>query len=801
MTAPAPLAAPEPAIVDPAIAAITPAAQTQAIERAAVALLFANARNGELITLGVGAVLALLQAPFVGVTRSLGWFVVMSVIIAARALLRHAYQRQPLASLDPTRWRRAFTLGAVSTGLGWGASALVLMPSADFAQSFVVVLVIAGMTSAAVPYLAPVPLTFHLYALSAGLPVIVRFFLAGDRPHLGAGLLMLIYLAGILRSAQLFGQALRQAHELETQSSAALATLVKARTANLQKTMAAMTTTREQLDAALMAGRLALFEVDTERREVRFSMHWLQMLGGPMIETVTPMQELITLTHPEDRPAIARAYRSAMKGRSGGYVVDHRVRDGEGNWLWIESRARVTARRANGTTIKMVGTNCDITERKENEARLLFQAYHDPLTGLANRTFLHDRLQEMIYRADRQQRTVAVLCLDLDHFKYINDSDGHAAGDQLLRLAAARLTECVRQADVVARLGGDEFAVVLDGPLTTEDIAAAAHKILVRVNESIRVGNREYALSTSIGISCYPADGASADELMTRADIAMYSAKEAGRNNFRFFTTKLNTELQEKALLMAGLTSAIANNELSLAYQPRVDCRTAQVVSVEALLRWRHPVMGDIGPIRFIPLAEQTGIIVSLGEWVLRTACAQLRIWRAQGVQLRHIAVNLSMRQLLQDYLVERIAAILHENELEPSSLELEITESMAMQAPDTVINTLTALHRLGVRIALDDFGTGYSSLNHLKRFPIDDLKIDRAFVSGVPVDVEDAAIARAILALARSLGLTPIAEGVETPMQREFLLREGCYDMQGYLYGRPMPAAELRWNVGALTD
>ena len=418
----------------------------------------------------------------------------------------------------------------------------------------------------------------------------------------------------------------------------------------------------------------------------------------------------------------------------------------------------------------MVGTNCDITTRKENETRLLYQAYHDPLTGLANRAFLRERLQEMIYRAERLQHSLAVLCLDLDHFKVINDSNGHAAGDHLLRAAAALLAQAVRQGDIVVRLGGDEFAVLLEGPLTTADMAAVARKILGRIRAPISLGDNTHMLSASIGISCYPADGRTADELLTRADLAMYNAKEAGRNAFRFFTAELNDQVQEKAVLMAGLQTAIANGELWLAYQPRVDCVSGRMRSVEALLRWDHPLLGAVEPDRFIPLAEQTGMITTLGSWVLETACAQLREWRAAGRDLDRVAVNLSVRQLVQHDSVAQVAAVLERNGLAAHELELEITESMALQEPEIAVAALNGLHQLGVRIAVDDFGTGYAALAYLKRLPIDDLKIDRTFVSGVPHDSEDAAIARAILALARSLELTAVAEGVETTAQRDFL-------------------------------
>ncbi len=812
-------------------------ALAEGLDDAVVELLFANARSGEIITVTVAITLAAVQLPDFGVVRAGGWFATMLLVVLARGALRRAYRRHSATTHDSAFWGRAFTVGAVATGLVWGMAGQVLMASPALEHSVIVIMSIAGMTSAAVPYLAPLPLAFHLYAASAVLPAALPFLLSGTPFYVAIGVLMLVYLLGIQRSAHLFGRWLREAHrlardeatkaselekitrelasaheraqaetarrlelergraDLEAEINASLATVVDERTAELRQTLAAMTATREQLDSALVAGRMALFEVDIRTRVVKLSEHWSQILGGAAMTTITTMHDLMLLTHVDDRPAIRRAYRDALRGTSNGYVVDHRVRDSHGGWLWIESRARVVARSDSGRTLALVGTNCDISARKEHESRLRHQAYHDPLTGLANRSFLRERLQEMIYRAERHNHTLAVLCLDLDHFKVINDSNGHAAGDQLLRAAAARLSNSVRQGDVVVRLGGDEFAVLLEGPLHTETIAAIARKILTRISTPITVDEQEHALSTSIGVSCFPNDGRTPDELLTRADLAMYSAKEAGRNDFRFFTAELHDQIQEKAQLMAGLQSPYLQQQLWLAYQPRVDSHSGDILGVEALLRWAHPELGEIVPERFVPLAEQTGIIVQLGEWALRTACAQFRIWLDAGVSLQRVAVNLSMRQLLEPDLVERIVSILDEHGLAPHQLELEITESMAMQHPDEVLETLSRLNSRGVRIGLDDFGTGYSSLAYLKRFPIDDLKIDRAFVSGVPHDAEDVAIARAILALARSLDLTPVAEGVETVEQRDFLQAEGCREMQGYLYSEPQPAAALRFT------
>ena len=809
-------------------------ALVEGLDDAVVALLFANARSGEIITVTVAITLAAVQLPAFGMLRAGGWFTAMLLVILARVALRWAYHRRIASVGDSALWGLAFTVGAVATGLVWGMAGQVLMASPALEHSAIIILSIAGMTSAAVPYLAPLPLAFHLYAAAAVLPAALPFLFGGTPLFVAIGILMLVYLLGIQRSAHLFGRWLREAHrlardeagkaselekisrelatahqqaqaetarrlelergraDLEAEINASLATVVDERTAELRQTLAAMTATRAQLDSALVAGRMALFEVDIRTRVVKLSEHWSQILGGAAMTTTT-MHELMLLTHVDDRPAIRRAYRDALRGTSDGYVVDHRVRDLHGGWLWIESRARVVARSDTGRSLALVGTNCDISSRKESESRLRHQAYHDPLTGLANRAFLRERLQEMIYRAERHNHTLAVLCLDLDHFKVINDCNGHAAGDELLRAAAARLSNSVRQGDVVVRLGGDEFAVLLEGPLHAQTIATIARKILTRISSPITVDERQHALSTSIGVSCFPTDGRTPDELLTRADLAMYSAKEAGRNDFRFFTAELHDQIQEKAQLMAGLHSPYLQQQLWLAYQPRVDSHSGDVLSVEALLRWAHPELGEIAPVRFVPLAEQTGIIVQLGEWALRTACAQFRIWLDAGVSLQRVAVNLSMRQLLEPDLVERIVGVLDEHGLAPHQLELEITESMAMQHPDAVLETLSRLNGRGVRIGLDDFGTGYSSLAYLKRFAIDDLKIDRAFVSGVPHDAEDVAIVRAILALAHSLDLTPVAEGVETIEQRDFLQAEGCREMQGYLYGEPKPAAALQ--------
>ncbi|MGE0385904.1 MAG: putative bifunctional diguanylate cyclase/phosphodiesterase [Gammaproteobacteria bacterium] len=808
-------------------AGTTPAPDDSGIEAETVRLLYANARAGEIVTAVVAATLAAAYRGEAPAPVILSWAAAMLGIVAGRRALRLGFERRDAQRADPGRWARAFAAGAAVTGLGWGALGAWAVWSLPLERAAVAIIVGVAMTAAALPYLAPWRPAYIGYACGATLPVVVAFALSTAPGHLALALWGLIYLAGALHGAGRLSGRLREslalslreaAHaralghardeleaetarrlaleragrEAEARSRAALERLVEERTVSLRGALDEMTATRGNLDLALDAGRLALFQADTRTRQVRLSPQWRFMIGGPREPTVTDLRTLMALTHPEDHDAVARAYRDVLRGRRSHYAVDHRVRTLNGDWLWIESRGRVTARDDRGRALCITGTNCDISDRKRHEAQILFQAYTDPLTGLANRARIAARLQETIRRAERAGRSFAVICIDLDHFKYINDTGGHAEGDSVIREVGTRLAQCVRASDLVGRLGGDEFAVLLEPPLEPEEALAVAEKMIARLREPLRAGEREVVVSASLGISLYPLDGREPGELMSRADIAMYHAKESGRNAVQFFTAELNARMKEKASLMAGLQTALDNGELWVAYQPRVDAAAGSIRGVEALLRWRHPVDGDVPAERFIPLAELTGAIVPIGEWVLDTACRQMRAWLDAGASLEHVAVNVSPRQLHRGDIVERVAHALRDSGLPAQRLELEITESVAMQDPERVVGLLAGLKRLGVRIALDDFGVGFSSLSYLKRFPIDELKIDRAFVAGLPADPSDVAIARTILALARSLGVTPVAEGVESADQRDFLLGEGCLAMQGFLFGGPMPASGL---------
>jgi diguanylate cyclase (GGDEF)-like protein len=431
-------------------------------------------------------------------------------------------------------------------------------------------------------------------------------------------------------------------------------------------------------------------------------------------------------------------------------------------------------------------------EQKVAKARIEYLATHDGLTGLPNRLMFSQLLSTSIQTALRYDRQCAVLFIDLDRFKIINDTLGHSDGDTLLVEMALRLKACLRTSDVVARLGGDEFVVLLNEIAEPQQAADVARKLLSMVVKPVLLRGQECRVTASIGIAICPTDGRDEQQLTKNADLAMYLTKEEGKNGYRFFSSEMKTQSIERLAMETSLRNAIERNEFSLHYQPKRDLASSAITGVEALLRWRHPDLGMLPPAQFIPLAEETGLIVPIGRWVMKTACAQGVAWQRQGMVPLSIAVNLSPRQFLHEGLLDDLDEVLSETGLNPDLLELEITESMVMQNIDRAIDLLTMIKARGVRLAIDDFGTGYSSMSLIKRFPIDTLKIDRSFVRELPRDTEDKAIAQAIIGIGKALGLTIIAEGVETAEQERFLKDNACDEMQGFLLSKPVPADDI---------
>ncbi|MEC4687986.1 MAG: EAL domain-containing protein [Nitrospirota bacterium] len=523
-----------------------------------------------------------------------------------------------------------------------------------------------------------------------------------------------------------------------------------------------------------------IISVDVNRNIVEFNRAAEQVFGYTKAEVLGNPIDLLYADTSEGR----QLHKNTQDGGFTGEVANKK-KNGEIFYSYVSASVM---RDATGAPVGVMGISRDITERKRAEEIIVRQAYHDALTNLANRRLFMDRLTQALTRVQWHKRLVSVLFLDLDHFKSINDALGHSVGDLLLQAVAERLTTCVRQGDTVARLGGDEFAIALADVARTSDIPKVAQKIIDTLSGPYVLEGRELFITTSIGICIYPDDAQDAETLVKNADVAMYRAKKHGRNNFQHYSPDMNAQAFERLAIETSLRHALEREEFFLEYQPQVDIETGRIIGYEALVRWRHPDLGVMPPGKFIPLAEESGLIVAIGEWVLRSACAQNRAWQTAGFPPIRVAVNVSPRQLRHESLLGAVGRALRETGLHPNWLELELTESI-MQDADEAIRLLSQLQAIGVQIAIDDFGTGYSSLNHLKRYPIHKLKIDQSFVRDVTHDPHDRAIVTAIIALAHSLNLKAIAEGVETEEQLAYLRSLKCDEAQGYFLGRPMPA------------
>jgi diguanylate cyclase (GGDEF)-like protein/PAS domain S-box-containing protein len=455
-----------------------------------------------------------------------------------------------------------------------------------------------------------------------------------------------------------------------------------------------------------------------------------------------------------------------------------------------DSAAPIHDRRGHVTGAVMVFR--DVSMARALSLKMVHLAQHDSLTDLPNRVLLHDRLTQALALARRHQQGLALLFLDLDRFKNVNDSLGHAIGDRLLQSVAERLLACVRSSDTVSRQGGDEFLILLSEVARPEDAAASAEKILLALSLPHRIDQQDLHLTASIGVVTYPEDGTEADTLLKHADLAMYRAKDSGRNTYRFFEPEMSKNTAHRQSLESGLHRAIERHEFVLHYQPTMNLDSEEIIGVEALIRWYHPQRGLVLPGQFVPLAEETGVIATIGRWVLREGCRQSREWRDAGLPPVRIAINISMVELRDKAFLESVGGILEEHGLVPQDLELELTETFLMRDSNSTAAVLQSLSDLGVRIALDDFGTGYSSLSHLKRFPIDTLKIDQSFVRNVAADSDDASIVSAVIGMAKGLQIRVVAEGVETREQLAFLRKRGCPEGQGFYFSPPVSAREF---------
>ncbi len=565
---------------------------------------------------------------------------------------------------------------------------------------------------------------------------------------------------------------------------------------------AALRASDERFALALSATRAGVWDWHLPSGTGHFGGRWLQMLGYAPGELREHVDTFRALLHPDDAGRVDAALAAHLAGTGPEYTVEIRMRHRTLGWRWVLTRGAVVERDAAGAPVRMVGTNIDVHDRKTLEAELAHQAEHDALTGLANRTMFHARLGRALARAEPARGPVSVLLLDLDHFKAVNDSQGHGAGDELLVAVAERLLSATRGSDTVARLGGDEFAVLLEGARAGDDAAVVVPRIRDALAQAVTVGGRPVRVSASIGVAA-ARPGDTADDVLRHADVALYRAKDAGRNRHATFCPARDAEAFDRSELETELAGAIDRGELALVYQPIVDLRSGAPVGAEALVRWHHPARGLVRPDVFIPLAEGNGFMTTLGRWILREACREAAGWpvprgapRGRGVTL---TVNVSARQLEDGRFVEDVAEALRDSGLAPGRLVLEVTESMLLTNPAASRARLEAVRALGARVAVDDFGTGYSSLTSVRHLPLDILKIDKAFTQGLADDLVQRALTDTVVRLAAALGVRTVAEGVETAEERAQLVALGCEYGQGYLYARPLaPDAVRAYLAGA---
>lgn len=527
---------------------------------------------------------------------------------------------------------------------------------------------------------------------------------------------------------------------------------------------------------------------DVERRIVAVNRAFTEITGYGQ-EELTGQRSSILDSGRHDAQFYEEMWRTIREaGRWQGEIWSRRKNgDIYPEWLNISE-----VRNGSGRVTHYVAVFSDISVMKESEAMLDYIAHHDPLTNLPNRLLLHARMEQALAKARRSHTLMAVMFLDLDYFKKINDTMGHPIGDQLLQEVAARLRNCVREVDTVSRLGGDEFTILLEELHEARAVGAVAQKIITELGERYLINEHEVFVTCSIGISLFPDDGDDITTLLKNADTALYRAKEQGRNNYQYYTLELTIRAMERMALESNLRHALERNELVLYYQPQVDLFSGRIIGMEALLRWQHPEMGLIAPASFIPLAEELGLIIPIGEWVLRTACRRLKAWQDEGIDIVRMAVNISSRQFNQPDLVEVVTAILEETGIAPHCLELELTERILMEDAERAIDVLNRLKALGLQFSIDDFGAGYSSLSYLKQFPIDRIKIDQSFVNNVTSVPEDAAVTQAVISLSHSMNIKAVAEGVETIEQHEFLRSSQCDELQGFYFSHPLPEEEI---------
>ncbi|WP_051443028.1 putative bifunctional diguanylate cyclase/phosphodiesterase [Curvibacter gracilis] len=748
--------------------------ETRLLNEEVLTLVYGSTRRSTLVALLVATTILTLQHQYALLAPWWAWAGLAVLSYGARELLARSFRSRLAAEAGGANWLLAYRVSTAACGAVWGLSGWLFYPGGDtVSQAFLVVILVGVSSGGIMAYLIDPPCG-RLFCAGIYLLALPGFLAHGSSFSISLALMLALFMGYISLSSASMSHHLRENISLRilaNQRSQAVHEMAERQALHIQQTP------------------MGVVECDTFFRVTVWNAAAEAMFGYSAQEMLGQSLSLVMPPWERERSALVMRHLF-MDGMAQNNQSENLRKDGQ---IIICDWYATPLKDIDGRIIAAAALVVDKTEAQKNLEAVHQLAYYDMLTGLPNRRLLLDRIEQAFALSSRQQDHGAVVFLDLDRFKTLNDMKGHSAGDLLLKLVGTRLREMVRSHDTVSRFGGDEFVVVLQGLGDSPEAAVLAcrqvsNKIIAELNKPFDISGYDYQTSPSLGVCLFHAHDLGVNEVLKRADMAMYQAKQAGRNTVCFYDQTLQPQLEARANLEADLRHAIAQSALVAYYQLQVDGQ-GEVLGAELLLRWRHPCRGWVSPADFIPIAEESSLICEIGEWVMLTACRQLRTWQSQpGMQALRLSINVSARQVEKSDFIESVARCLDTTGCPPALLRLELTEGLMLRRSDELIAKLQALHAMGLSLSIDDFGTGYSSLSMLKHFPLDELKIDRSFISDLPGNTDDATLIKTIIAMGRNLGLEVIAEGVETPAQFEFLRQSGCMAYQGYLFGRPVP-------------